>query len=106
MKIYLYITVMAITTYLIRMLPLTLFRKKIKSKFVNSFLYYIPCTCLSAMTFPSILEGGMSVISSVCGLVAAFTLSYYEKSLITVAVSSVITVFSVEKIFVWVSTFM
>lgn len=105
MKVYLYIIVMAVTTYLIRVLPLTLFRKKIKSRFINSFLYYIPCTCLSVMTFPAILSEEASVISNICGLVASFFLSYYGKSLITVAVSSVITVFAVEKIIVWISTY-
>ena len=52
MNIYVYIAAMAITTYLIRMLPLTIFRKPIKSRFLRSFLYYVPYACLTAMTFP------------------------------------------------------
>ena len=51
--IYVYIAVMAIVTYLIRMIPLTAFRKKIKNKYIKSFLYYVPYTCLTAMTLPA-----------------------------------------------------
>ena len=52
MSIYLYIAAMALTTYLIRLLPMTLFRKPIRSRFLKSFLHYVPYACLSAMTFP------------------------------------------------------
>ena len=51
-NIYVYILVMAGVTYLIRMLPLVLFKKEITSPFVKSFLYYVPYACLAAMTFP------------------------------------------------------
>lgn len=54
-NIYVYILVMAGVTYLIRMLPLVLFKKEITSSFVKSFLYYVPYACLAAMTFPAIL---------------------------------------------------
>ena len=54
-NIYVYILVMAGVTYLIRMLPLVLFKKEITSPFVKSFLYYVPYACLAAMTFPAIL---------------------------------------------------
>ena len=56
MNVYLYILVMAATTYLVRALPLTLFKKPIRSRFVCSFLHYIPVACLTAMTFPAILS--------------------------------------------------
>ena len=56
--IYVYIAAMAITTYLIRALPLAVFRKPIRSRFIRSFLYYVPYACLSAMTFPAILYAG------------------------------------------------
>ena len=48
-NIYLYILVMAGVTYLIRMLPLVLFKKEITSPFVRSFLFYVPYACLAAM---------------------------------------------------------
>ena len=54
-NVYLYILVMAGVTYLIRMLPLVLFKREITSPFVKSFLYYVPYACLAAMTFPAIL---------------------------------------------------
>ena len=56
MKTYIYIFVMAVTTYIIRVLPLTLIRKPIKNKFIQSFLYYVPYVTLSVMTFPSIMN--------------------------------------------------
>ena len=59
-----YIAVMAGVTYLIRMLPLTVFQKKIKNRFIRSFLYYIPYAVLGAMTFPAILYSTGSVYSA------------------------------------------
>ena len=83
-NIYVYILVMAGVTYLIRMLPLVLFKKEITSPFVKSFLYYVPYACLAAMTFPAILTataGG--ILSGVVGLVVALIVAYKEKSLLT-----------------------
>ena len=85
-NIYLYILVMAGVTYLIRMLPLVLFKREITSPFVKSFLYYVPYACLAAMTFPAILTataGG--IISGAAGLIVALIVAYREKSLLTVA---------------------
>ena len=65
MSLYLYIGLMALTTYLIRMLPLTLFRRPIRSRFVKSFLHYVPYACLTAMTFPAILESTASLAGGV-----------------------------------------
>ena len=98
MSVYIYILVMAVTTYLIRMIPLALFRKKITNRFVNSFLCYVPCACLTAMTFPSMLGATSSLISAACGLGAALFLAYKEKSLVVVAACSCATVFVVEQI--------
>ena len=62
-----YILVMAGVTYLIRMLPLALWKKEIKNKYVRSFLYYVPYACLAAMTFPAILSATGSTVSALCG---------------------------------------
>ena len=62
MSLYLYIAAMALTTYLIRVLPLTIFRRPIRSRFLRSFLHYVPYACLSAMTFPAILTSTESVL--------------------------------------------
>lgn len=88
MNIYVYIFTMALTTYLIRVLPLTIFRKPIKSVFLRSFLHYVPYACLSAMTFPAILTSTATIISGAAALMVAVVLAYRGKSLIVVAVSS------------------
>lgn len=98
-NIYVYILAMAGVTYLIRMLPLVLFKKEITSPFVKSFLYYVPYACLAAMTFPAILTataGG--ILSGVVGLVVALIVAYKEKSLLTVALFACAAVFIVERI--------
>jgi branched-subunit amino acid transport protein len=98
MSIYLYILTMALTTYLIRCLPLTLFRKPIKSRFIRSFLHYVPYACLTAMTFPAILSSTASIISGAAALFAAVVLALRGRSLLTVALGSCIAVFFTELI--------
>lgn len=98
MNIYTYIAAMAVTTYLIRMLPLTLFRKPITSRFLKSFLYYVPYACLTAMTFPAILHSTDSLISGVAALAVAVVLSYRGRSLIVVAVAASAAVFAVDAV--------
>ena len=88
MSIVVYIAVMAIVTYLIRMLPLTLFRSKIKSKFLRSFLKYIPYTVLSAMTFPAIFYSTGNVITATVGTVAALITAFFRLPLIIVAAAA------------------
>ena len=88
MSIYLYIFTMALTTYLIRVLPLTLFRKPIRSRFVRSFLHYVPYACLTAMTFPAILTGTETVLSGIAALVVAVFLAYRGKPLIIVSLAA------------------
>lgn len=86
LDVLLYILVMALVTYLIRMLPLTLIRKKIENRFIRSFLYYVPYATLAAMTFPAILSATGSVISAALGFATALILAFRGKSLLTVAV--------------------
>lgn len=98
-NIYIYILVMAGVTYLIRMLPLVLFKKEITSSYVKSFLYYVPYACLAAMTFPAILTATAgSIISGAAGLIVALIAAYREKSLLTVALFACAAVFVVERI--------
>ena len=96
MSIYVYIFTMALTTYLIRVLPLTIFRKPIRSRFLRSFLHYVPYACLTAMTFPAILSSTASILSGAAALIVALILAYRGKSLIVVAVSSSAAVLIVE----------
>lgn len=100
MSVYVYIAVMAVTTYLVRALPLTLFKKPIRSRFIRSFLHYVPVACLTAMTFPAILYGTEHMVSGAAALVAAVVLSLMNKSLIVVAASSCAAVFIVEQLLI------
>ena len=94
--IYAYIAVMALVTYLIRMLPLTLFQKKIRNVYIRSFLYYVPYACLAAMTFPAILEATQSPWSGLAALVAGILLAFFGRSLLQVAVFSCLVVLAAE----------
>ena len=85
----LYIAVMAGVTYLVRMLPMAVFRKKIKSKFVKSLLYYIPYAVLGAMTFPTIFYSTGSFVSALVGL------AFLDKSLIIVACAACAAAYAV-----------
>ena len=99
MSIYLYILTMAVTTYLIRVLPLTVYRKPIRSRFLKSFLHYVPYACLTAMTFPAILSASDHVISGIAALIVAVVLSLRNRSLLVVAAASGATIFVVELLF-------
>ena len=96
MNIYIYIFTMALTTYLIRMLPLTIFRKPIKSRFLRSFLHYVPYACLTAMTFPAILTSTATILSGAAALIVAVILAYRGKSLLTVSLAASATVMLTE----------
>lgn len=95
-QILVYIFVMAGVTYLIRMTPMVLFKKKVENLFIQSFLYYIPYAVLGAMTFPAILYSTGSPVSAVIGLIAAVLLALMEKGLLTVALFSCLAVYLTE----------
>ena len=84
-SVYIYILVMALVTYLIRALPLTLIRNKIENRFIRSFLYYVPYATLAAMTFPAILYSTGEMAASAAGFATALILAFRRKSLIVVA---------------------
>ena len=95
-SVYLYILVMAVVTYLIRMLPVTLFRKEIKNRFVRSALYYMPYACLACMTVPAIWHSTASIVSGIAGLVVALIAAFLNRSMVTVALLSCGAVFVTE----------
>ena len=97
-NVYIYIAVMAAGTFLIRVLPLTIIRKKITNVTLRSFLYYVPYVTLSVMTFPAIIEATNSVWSGVAALVTGVLLAYFGVSLFGVAVSACTIVFLIELI--------
>ena len=98
MSIFIYVAVMALTTYLVRLLPMTVFRKKITNRFIRSFLYYVPYACLAAMTFPAMLFATDHFLSALLGLIVACLLAYFKRSLILVAASTCATVLLTELI--------
>ena len=80
--------VMALTTYLVRMIPFVLFRKKLEKPAVKAFFDYIPYTVLSAMTFPAILYATGSFITAIFGFAVSLVLGFLEKSLLVVAIGT------------------
>ena len=93
---YIYIAIMAATIFLIRALPLTLIRKKIKNRTLRSFLYYVPYVTLAVMTFPAILHATGSIFSGLLALITGIALAYFGVSLFGVAVVSCAVVFIIE----------
>ncbi len=98
MSIYAYILVMALTTYLIRMLPMTVFRKEIKNKYIKAFLKYIPVSCLTAMTVPAIFMATEHLVSGIAAFAVAVILALCKRSLVVVAAGSCAAVFITELI--------
>ena len=95
-----YILVMFAVTYLVRVLPLTIFRKPINNRFMQSFLYYVPYVTLAVMTFPAILSATDSPWSGLAGFVTAAFLSYKGKGLIFVSLCACGAVFLLELVLV------
>ncbi len=83
-----YVAVMAVVTYLIRMLPLTAFRRPIRSRFIQSFLTYIPFAVLGAMTFPDVLYSTGDLRTAAAGVLVAVVLAWQGRSLLTVALAA------------------
>lgn len=97
-KLFAAMLIMASVTYIIRCLPLTLFRKKIKNPYIKAFLNFVPFAVLGAMTFPDVLSSTGGALSAVAGVVVAFVLSYLGKGLLTVSLVSCAVVFLVNLI--------
>lgn len=93
MRAFVSVLVMAAVTYLPRVLPVSLFRKEMKSKYIKSFLAYVPYAVLSSLTFPAIFYSTGDEKTSIIGTVAALLLAYFEQSLIVVAVSAIAVVY-------------
>ena len=94
MNFYIYLAIMFLVTYLIRVLPLLLIDKQIENKFIRSFLAYIPYTVLGAMTFPAIFHAvGENPLSGVVAAVAGIVLALCKRGLCTVAAGSAIAAY-------------
>lgn len=93
LRYFIAVIIMALVTYIPRALPLTLFNKQIKSRFVKSFLFYVPYAVLASLTFPSIFYCTDNLVAAIAGTVVALILAFLEKSLVVVAAASVLTIF-------------
>lgn len=87
------ILLMALVTYIPRVLPISIFRKEIKSRYIKSFLHYVPYAVLGALTFPDIFNSTGNYKTALCGTVIALALAFKGKSLVLVALGAIITVF-------------
>ena len=96
MKTYLYLFVMAATTYLIRVLPLTLIRKPIRNQFLCSFLYYVPYVTLAVMTFPAIMNATQSPIAGAAAMLVGILAAWRGLALFPVSLLCCATVFILE----------
>ncbi len=95
-NIYIYILIMAVTVFAIRTLPLTLIRKPIKSRFIRSFLYYVPYVTLSVMTFPAIIDATDNPIAGMISLLIGIIAAYREMGLFRVTVLCCLSVLILE----------
>lgn len=95
------VAVMALVTYLPRVLPLSLMRGKVNQPFIRSLLYYMPYAVLGAMTFPAILYSTASLWSALAGMTAALLLAFRKKGLLPVALASTAAVFVTESLLRW-----
>ena len=98
-NIYIYIAVMAVTVYLIRVLPLTIIRKPIRNPFIRDFLYYVPYVTLSVMTFPAIIDSTNNPLAGLAALLLGSYAAYREMGLFKVTVICCVTVLILEFIF-------
>ena len=86
-NIYLYILIMAVVTYLIRMLPMLLVKKEITNVTVRSFLYYVPYVTLAVMTFPAIVQATQGTASGILALIIGVIMAWRGAGLFKVALS-------------------
>lgn len=93
---YVYIAIMALVTYAIRVIPLTLIRKEIKNNFIRSFLYYVPYVTLAVMTFPAIVQETQTPVAGAAALIVGIIAAWYGLSLFQVACICCAIVFGVE----------
>ena len=91
-----YILISAFVSFAVRVLPLTLIRKKIENRFLRSFLYYVPYVTLAVMTFPAIIEAAGDPIAGAVALIVGAVLAWYGAGLFPVAVCCCISVFTVQ----------
>lgn len=95
-KIFIYILIMGVVTYGSRAIPIVLMTKQIESRFIKSFLHYVPFAVLASMTFPAILYSTGGFYTALGGLLVGVILAYFNRGLMTVATFSVLTVYALS----------
>lgn len=93
------VIIMATVTYITRVFPIVVFRREIRSKYIKSFLRYIPYAVLGALTFPDIFYSTKNYMTALCGTIVALILAYKERSLVVVAVGALLTVYITGMLF-------
>ena len=96
MNKYIYLATMIITIVLIRIIPVTIFRKKITNRFVRSFLFYVPYVTLAVMTFPAIMEATSTPVAGAAALVLGIIAAWFGLGLFPVSIICCVTVFACE----------
>ena len=95
-KVLIYILIAIVVTNGIRILPITLIRKPIKNKFIQSFLYYVPYVTLAVMTFPAIMEATQSPLAGLVALILGIVAAYFGLGLFPVSIICCVAVFIIE----------
>lgn len=93
------VVLMAIVTYIPRAFPVLFLRKKLESRFLRSFLYYVPYAVLGAMIFPKVIYSTGNIYSALAGMGVAFILAYFEQGLMKVSIGAILTVYIIGLIF-------
>jgi len=96
LRYFIAVVIMALVTYIPRTLPITLFTGEIKSKYIKSFLYYVPYAVLASLTFPGIFYCTDNMLAAVAGTAVALILAFFNRSLVVVAASAVFAIFIVN----------
>lgn len=95
-NIYLYILVMALATWFMRVAAALIMKKPIENKFFKSFLYYVPYVTLAVMTFPAIMDATQSPIAGLAALILGMAAAWFGAGLFPVAAVCCLTVFILE----------
>ncbi len=98
-RAFIAVLIMALVTYLPRVLPLVLFRREITSPFIRSFLHYVPFAVLASLTFPDIFYSTGNFKTALCGTLVALLLAYKKQGLVVVALAAILTVFLTGLVF-------
>lgn len=95
-NIYIYIAVMALATWFMRVSSSLVMKKPISNRFIQSFLYYVPYVTLAVMTFPAISEATQTPAAGIAALLVGIIAAWCGAGLFQVAIFCCLTVFVLE----------